>query len=280
MTINNRFTEIEQTKMVETRVVRADRTKDRKSTDVLREHLMEVLINEKPFLRLVCTPAGLVELVLGRCVTEGIINSSEDVESLFICESGSRARIYLRKELEMTAGTDEQQIELTCCTDNRLLGNFQTGKKLAPLEPAAYSEKDIFALADRFQENAALHKKTKGTHSCYLSCQGICRGGFEDIGRHNAIDKAVGYALMNNLDYQDCILFTTGRVPVDMIRKAVMAGIPILVSKAVPTVEAIEMAKRYNVTLICRAWPDSYEIYHEAKMSGGAWLKDGNRRMH
>ncbi len=83
----------------------------------------------------------------------------------------------------------------------------------------------------------------------------------EDIGRHNAMDKAIGYAVRERLDRAGCMLFTTGRVPVDMVRKSVAAGIPVLVSKSVPTGEAVEMAREYGLRLICRAWPDSFEIY-------------------
>ncbi len=50
-----------------------------------------------------------------------------------------------------------------------------------------------------------------------------------------------------------------------MVKKAVTAGIPVLVSKAVPTMDAVEMAKRYHLTLICKAWPDSYELYGGAE---------------
>lgn len=267
MTINNRFIEVEQTLSVQTRVINADQTEHVNAADILQEHLMEVYVNEKPALRLVCTPNRLPELVLGRLITEGLMKSRDDVESLSICESGNRARIYLRQGIKIKSAVDEKktQIEPTCCTDNKLLGSFQAIKELHPLTCASYSKETIFALIEKFRENASLHKKTMGTHSCYLSYKGEYQGVFEDIGRHNALDKAVGYALINDLRFEDCILFTTGRVPVDMVRKVVMAGIPVLVSKAVPTAQAVEMAKRYYLTLICRAWPDSYEIYNEAK---------------
>lgn len=84
----------------------------------------------------------------------------------------------------------------------------------------------------------------------------------EDIGRHNAMDKAIGYAAIQGLQPEDCILYTTGRISTDMVRKAIASGIPVLVTKAVPTDAAIEMARTYNLTLICKAWSDRYEIFN------------------
>ena len=57
------------------------------------------------------------------------------------------------------------------------------------------------------------------------------------------------------------MIYTTGRVAADMVIKTVAAGVPVLVSKAVPTEEAVKLAEKYGLTMICRAWPDSYEIY-------------------
>lgn len=265
MIINNRFVESEQTSLIEAKVIKTDQTVDARAAALIREHVLEVSINEKTAFRLVCTPDKTAELVLGRVVTEGIIESRDDVESLYICESGNRARLYLKQEPEFGNNENELPIEPTCCTDNKLLGGFHGIKALQPVTGVAYSDKHVFALINKFSENALLHKKTAGTHSCYLSCKGEYQGVFEDIGRHNALDKAVGYALINGLAFEDCMLFTTGRVPVDMVRKVIMAGIPILISKAVPTVDAVEMAKQYHLTLICRAWPDSYEVYNEGK---------------
>ncbi|MDE7268045.1 MAG: formate dehydrogenase accessory sulfurtransferase FdhD [Lachnospiraceae bacterium] len=263
MTINNRFVGIEQTFLTEAKALRPDGTVDTKAASLVKEHVIEVSINEKPALRLVCTPNKLAELILGRAVTEGFIESSDDVESLYICESGNRAKLYLKREPAFGNKEQELPTEPTCCTDNRILGGFYGTKALQPVARTTVSKEHVFALINKFSENASLHKKTAGTHSCYLSCKGEYQGVFEDIGRHNALDKAVGYALINGLAFEDCMLFTTGRVPVDMARKAIMAGIPALVSKAVPTIDAVEMAKQYHLTLICRAWPDSYEIYNE-----------------
>ena len=102
-------------------------------------------------------------------------------------------------------------------------------------------------------------------HAAYLYKDGKVVTLFEDIGRHNALDKIIGYIYLNNIKSEDCIVFTTGRVPVDMVRKAIYAKLGALVSKAVPTVDAVSLAKEYNLNLICRAWQDSFQIFNKSK---------------
>ncbi|MBO5574418.1 MAG: formate dehydrogenase accessory sulfurtransferase FdhD, partial [Clostridium sp.] len=72
---------------------------------------------------------------------------------------------------------------------------------------------------------------------------------------------AIGYALLNRICMEECILFTSGRVPKDMVEKTVRAGIPVLVSKSVATKEAADYALACGLQLIWRAWPDRYETY-------------------
>ena len=126
---------------------------------------------------------------------------------------------------------------------------------VTPVDP---SPADVFALTEQFRADSALHRSTGGTHSCYIRFGDGRILSFEDIGRHNALDKAVGAMLLEGMDPADCMLYTTGRVAADMVTKAIGAGIPVMISKAVPTEEAVILANKNGLTLICRAWPDSY----------------------
>jgi len=110
-------------------------------------------------------------------------------------------------------------------------------------------------------EETKLHRESQGTHSCMLWHEGKVVYRSEDISRHNAADKAIGYALLNRICKEECILFTSGRVPKDMVEKTVRAGIPVLVSKSVATKEAADYALACGLQLIWRAWPDRYETY-------------------
>ena len=92
---------------------------------------------------------------------------------------------------------------------------------------------------------------------------GAVRFCCEDIGRHNALDKAIGRALLDGLDLSRCVLFSSGRIPADMMEKAIRARVPVLVSNAVPTAQAVDLARRYRVVLICSARRDSMNVFSD-----------------
>lgn len=230
------------------------------NSDIVTEHFVDLFVNAQLFARLVCTPSDLPEMIIGRLITEGIIGTAEDVESLYICESGRTVKVFLKEDIEFRSFVEN---EPTCCTGNKVFLENAGAHKLNQLAKSDWKAEWIFALANEFANGSKIHRATKGTHSCYLSVNGEVVYASEDIGRHNALDKAVGFMVMKGYQPCECILFTTGRVPTDMVKKAVAARVPALVSKAVPTNEAIKMAGEYNLTLICKAWPDKFEIFNE-----------------
>lgn len=268
--------------------VKADGTSAGKSSQIVLEHDMDLYIDGQRAARLVCTPTNLPEMVLGRLITSRLIDSVDAVEDIVICRTGHTVHVRTRRDTEnhqgqplqkegnqpLQNGTDLHLVEAlqkepTCCPDNKVFVVNQDARDLRPLAPAAWTPEDIFLLAGRFSKGSGIHKKTQGTHSAYLYHGGRIIFSAEDIGRHNAMDKVIGHMLLHELDPGTCMVYTTGRVPTDMVEKAIAAGIPVLVTKAVPTDQAVEMAKKYNLTLICKAWPDSFEVFHNScRMEG------------
>ena len=116
-------------------------------------------------------------------------------------------------------------------------------------------------MADAFADGSPLHGITFATHSCNLAQKDNILISCEDIGRHNALDKVIGYALRHNIDLHQCMVYSSGRIPTDMTLKVIHAGIPILSSKASPTSEAIDLAKKYHLTLICAARRDRMKVF-------------------
>lgn len=243
-------------------IVTAKGARENGSSAIVTEHFVDLFVNAQLVAKLVCTPSDLPEMIIGRLITEGIIKTTDDVESLYVCDSGRTVKVFLEKDIELRSFVEN---EPTCCTGNKVFLENAVAHKLNKLVKSDWKPEWIFNLANEFANGSKIHKATKGTHSCYLSVNGEVVYASEDIGRHNALDKAIGFVAMKGYAPRECVLFTTGRVPTDMVEKAIAAGVPVLVSKAVPTDVAIEMAREYNLTLICKAWPDKFEIFNEAQ---------------
>ena len=256
--VNNRAKSLQTTAKVSCRRVYASGSREEREEEIVCEKELEVSVNGIPAFRLTCTPEHLTELIFGRLCTEGIIRSADEVEHLFICGEGNIAEVKLSDDIRFEPYTGA---EPTCCTGNKQMIQRTAGEKETVLPTVTPDPADIFSLAEHFQKDNKLHRNTNGTHSCYIRFSDGEILSFEDIGRHNALDKAVGAMLLKNEDPANCMLYTTGRVAEDMAKKAIAAGIPVLVSKAVPTEAAVTLGREYHLKLICRAWPDSFDEY-------------------
>lgn len=229
------------TKPVTGTLLDADGTCHERESLVIREHALSVFAGGTPVFQCVCTKTSLRYLVTGRLFTEGMISSVDQIEEIYFNKCENKADVILKDEAEFITKSRKEHLSKFPGTEIR--------------------REWIFALAQEFSRGTELHHATQGTHSCLLGRKGAVLFACEDIGRHNAVDKAVGYALINKIPLGECILFSSGRVPADMVEKVAASGIPVLMSKAVPTAESIALADAYGLTLICRAWPEQCEIY-------------------
>lgn len=207
----------------------------REEQQVLSEHSAEVYINGKRNMKLTCSPQYLTELVLGHLYTEGLVEGVCDIEAVSWHEDGKKAEVVMREKPH--------------------------AREMKGVRPMVWKPEWIFRIADHFAEGMPLHRKTWATHSCFLAREDKILFECEDIGRHNAFDKVIGYALRNGIDLTKCIAYSSGRIPVDMAEKAVMAGIPVLAAKAVPTIEALRLAEEYHLTLVGAGRTDRMKVY-------------------
>ena len=229
--------------------------------DLVAEHTMEIYLNDTPAYEVVCSPTDLPELVLGRLLSNGVIQSTDEVELLYLCENGLRAKVYLPNWEPATNQPAVEQVS-TCCTGNRTIADlFRNQTPPRHLRPIAYEQRWIFRLAEAMKEDMPLYAATHGTHSCLLMHKGEILRRAEDIGRHNALDKVLGWALMQGIPLEECIVYTSGRIPVDMVMKVIRAGVPVLASKAMPTRESVLLAEEFGLSLIGAARKDSMVVF-------------------
>ena len=223
---------------------------------VQRELDLEVCVNDELVMRLGCSEGYLVELAVGRLFTEGFIDSADEIDHVCLRDSPARMFVYLKnRSLSLVPLHPEIEKVPTCCTMNRTLAKSPAGGEpvLRKVPRHPWDPAEVFSVVQVFEGDSPIHRKTRGTHSCYVACEGEVLYVCEDIGRHNAFDKAIGRALMSDVDLSECMVFLSGRIPTDMAVKAIRAGVPVLATKATATDRAVELARRYGMTLVTSA---------------------------
>lgn len=232
-----------------------DGTVESRCEEVLVEHSLQVYINGLHAGKITCIPEHLDILVLGRLLTEGIISSASDVAGLCLTEKADRIDIRLTGSGILPTG---QTLLRGNSTGN---DGYIVAEDMEPVVPIPWKPEWIFALADHFAAGTPLHEKTWATHSCILASEGKILFTCEDISRHNALDKVIGYALQAGIDLSGCMVYCSGRIPTDMAAKAIRARIPVMASKASPTTAAVRLAEKCRLTLICAARKDRMKLF-------------------
>lgn len=131
-----------------------------------------------------------------------------------------------------------------------------------PLKQVSLEE--IFTIAkESFENPGTLFTDTGCAHSCALIHDGKVCCCIEDIGRHNALDKVIGYALKHHIDIRDSYVFTSGRISGDYLQKVIDAGFRLVVSRAAVTHRAVELAKEKDITMLGFIRKNAGNLYHE-----------------
>lgn len=135
-------------------------------------------------------------------------------------------------------------------------------KDANPLEEVSLEE--IFAIArDSFENPGQLFVETGCAHSCALIHKGKTVCCMEDIGRHNALDKVIGYAIIHQIPMKECYVFTSGRISGDYLQKVITAGFPMAVSRAAVTDQAVKLAKEHHITMLGFIRKNEGNLYNE-----------------
>lgn len=218
-----------------TRIDRAGRrTED--TVLLMREHLLSAVLPGGRTLRFQCTDENLRELVVGHLLSEGILSCGEEF-------------------LDCAFSPDHSAAEVT------LAAPLKTAEPLYPLPEAEVEIPSVFAALQLLKQGFETYRAVPFAHSCQLWCGGAFVRAFEDIGRRNAIDKAIGFAALQKLPMQDCFLFASCRVTSDIVEKAVRSRIPVLAGKAMPSGHAVDVARRYGLRLIWCKGPDLLRVF-------------------
>ncbi|MDL2258006.1 formate dehydrogenase accessory sulfurtransferase FdhD [Eubacteriales bacterium OttesenSCG-928-K08] len=224
---------------------------------VINEHRLSLELNGEHYTRLICSPANLKELAVGHLFAEGIIKSMSEIAAV---EQTDDDLIKIELHKKHSVKTPERTITTGLGGPPSLSYHMLDGQICLPVGEK-FDIKKIAMLASEFQSQSRIFQETGGVHACALYPINGESFFMEDIGRHNAFDKVVGAALIKNAELSGSVLFTTGRIPSDMVIKAVHVGLPLVVSRSAPTKSAVEMARDFNITLCGFAREGRMNIY-------------------
>lgn len=255
-----------------------DGTEKNETDMMLMENTIDIYINEIRAGSVPHTPENVAELVIGWAQSQGYFTDTGEVDEIEINDDFSVARM---KIFPTSAKPDELR------------------KSIKPVKTGflkkEWKKEWIFYLAKDFENILPLRKATMAAHNARLAiiknveCSALCdlqnensqnRNSqndnlknkieneieivfrCEDIGRHSAIDKAVGWALINGIDTSQCILFSSGRISREMVEKVIRAGIPIMAGKGTISKKAVQLARENDLVLIGYAGQETISVFN------------------
>jgi FdhD protein len=245
------------------------------------EEPLELRLNGFSFAVLMRTPGDDEVLAAGFLFAERVIQSSSDVERMGPCTDTDhpQARNILNVTLSGTArdGLDRMLEARRCIVTNSSCGvcgrlSIDSLQVSAPFinAPLALTSDLVRVLPERLRDRQWQFGATGGLHAAGLfNTEGACLSAFEDVGRHNAVDKLVGRALIEEaLPGSDRILAVSGRASFELVQKAFLAGIPVMAAVSAPSTLAIQLAEAAGITLIGFVRGGNFNVYtHPQRLS-------------
>ncbi len=255
----------------------ADRAVTRPETLAVEEPL-EIRVNGAPVTVTMRTPGSDFELAQGFLLTEGVIGGRGDVLAIRYCggrgEDGANTHNVL--DVTLAPGVEPPGLDVTrnfyttsscgvCGKASleavRLAGRFPPGA-----DPATVAAATLQAMPGQLRSAQKVFDSTGGLHAAALfAVDGTMRVVREDIGRHNAVDKVVGWAAEHRrMPLSGSVLLVSGRASFELTQKAVMAGIPVLAAVSAPSSLAVSLADDAGLTLVAFLREGSMNVYTRA----------------
>jgi FdhD protein len=254
------------------RVMRVEMThwqadeQQRREDHLTVEEPFEVRIEQKSLAVIMRTPGNDRELAMGFLFTEGVIQRADDVVTIEVALDADGlplanvVNVVLRQrgqaaalQTQPTAFERHFAVSASCglCGKNSIADLMLS---TPPLEPDAFriSAATLYELAERLRAEQTVFSHTGGLHAAGLFSQnGALQLLREDVGRHNAVDKLIGHALLHGTyPCKDHLLLVSGRTSFEIIQKALLARIPCVAAISAPSSLAVELADQSGITLI------------------------------
>ncbi len=229
---------------------------------VVKEYALTILLDGEEFITLLCTPSSLDLLAIGFLLSESIIKSKDDIRKIRVDEGKGIAEVLTTGTGSIAKKLHGKRIMTTGCGKGSSFYNAMDSLNCKKVIGTIQLDTQlILELMKDFNKSSELFLNTGGVHSVALGDAAGIILFHEDVGRHNAMDKVIGEALMKSITLSDKIVLTSGRVSSEILIKAAKAGIPVIVSRSAPTDLAVELSRQLGITIIGFARGQRMNIY-------------------
>jgi FdhD protein len=233
---------------------------------------------------MMASPSDLEDFAVGFSLSEGIIASPDEIQSLDVIEQASG--IELRMWLSSDRGRNlvERRRSLAGPTGCGLCG-IESLEAAVPACPKVSSKLTVTArqIADAVASLPPAQHLNRETHAVHGAGFWTKEKGLvalaEDVGRHNALDKLIGRLRRTGIDTRAGLVLLTSRVSVEMVQKAAVAGAPILIAISAPTALALKTAEAASITLVAVARADGFEVFTHPHRIEGTAARKGKRKV-
>jgi FdhD protein len=218
-----------------------------------KECPVKLFLNGKLFTTLFASPLELKELAIGHLITEGVL-SFKEIENVEV--KGGTVHVRTQNENQEIHTEDAGKIGKAGKAEKA----EKTSREIFVDSESVFDLQVVFAGMEYLESDT--YKLTRGTHlAALIDRSGKLAVQIVDVGRHNAVDKAVGAAFLKGIDLSQHYMLSTGRQPAYMVTKAARAGIPLIATKSMPFDSGVEAAKKANVCLIGQLRKESMLVF-------------------
>ncbi len=220
------------------------------------EQAVTLIVNGKPWMEMLCTPAMIAELAVGFLYNERLINSVDEVTRVHVCDTAD----FVEVDTASPITKPTTWIKTTGC------GGGQTAQRLEQQDQPTLNEVTLNAetvarCLDDFLKTQHIQTTSRGIHCSAISdCENILFLA-DDIGRHNTLDKLTGHILLNAPSLKPSILLTTGRISSEMLQKSARLGVSVVISLTSPNTVTVHLAEEKGMTLIGYARGSRFNVY-------------------
>ena len=231
-------------------VVEGTERLNRQKREVVRENPLTVEIKGVGTYTMMCTPCDETALAVGFAFSEGLLRNKNDIHLLEVCPDN---RQVIRMRLADGNEETNKQRRILITSSCGICGSENIEKIIQSLPTAGDSLRitkgELTRMPEVLRERQEIFRRTGGTHAVGLIRTGEIIAVGEDIGRHNAFDKAVGRCILREIPTAGCAAVLSGRMSFEMVAKAARAGVELIAAVSAPTTLAVETAQQCNITL-------------------------------